>query len=528
MKLHELFPEISLNPASANDIKQWILQLAMNGKLSKDFSSQYPIQKNKISLEGYDIPNHWRIDFFKNICDFKMGKTPPSKEQIYWDGKIPWVSIADMEQNGIITETKKTLSDIGFDYSFNKIASKKGTLLMSFKLTIGKTSILGMDACHNEAIISIYPKDIISQRYLFWFLPILSNIGPQVSALMGNTLNKSKLEELVIPVPPLEEQQAIVTIIEDLFKEVDELAKQATQRIELKRSYAQAALRNLCEVDTAAEWKQLVSVFPEIFNDKQTIKTLRETILQLAVQGKLTAKWRGKSPSLSPASELLEQIKTEKAQLIKEKKIKAEKPLPKIEEDEIPFELPEGWVWTNALDISLKITDGEHATPDRTESGYKLISARNVTNEGIKLEKIDYVGESEFLRIRKRCDPQKGDILISCSGSVGRVCLVDKDDEYCMVRSAALIKQHQKLTNGTFLVYALRSTYVQEQIIEKSRSTAQSNLFLGKIKELTFPFPSLKEQEVIVEKVNALMSLCDELEREVEKREKLLGKLAIA
>lgn len=524
MKLIELFPEISLNPASSKDIKEWILQLALNGKLTKEFTSKHPNQKNKISLKGYDLPNHWRIDFFKNICDFKMGKTPPSKEQIYWDGKIPWVSIADMEHNGIITETKKTLSDIGFDYSFNKIACRKGTLLMSFKLTIGKTSILGMDACHNEAIISIYPKDNITQRYLFWFLPILSNIGPQVSALMGNTLNKSKLEELAIPIPPLEEQHAIVSIVESLFKEVDELETQAKQRIELKRSYASVALKQLCEVDTAVEWQQIVKVFPEIFNDKQTIKTLRETILQLAVQGKLTAKWRGKSPSLSPASELLEQIKAEKAQLIKEKKIKAEKPLPKIEADEIPFELPEGWVWCRLGEVT-DIQRGSSPRPKGdplyfsvTRTDFHWISIKDISKNSVNNVLLNTEEFLTFEGTKYSRYINKNEILVAVSGSTtGKSCISGING--FIYDGLAVLKQIDEGINHFFLALYMNQMY--NQMNNSKFGAAFPNINTNLLNEMIMAFPPKNEQKIIVEKVNALMGLCDELEREVEKLHRL-------
>jgi type I restriction enzyme, S subunit len=527
MKLHDLFPEISLNPASAKDIKQWILQLALNGKLSKEFSCHYPIQKNKISFFEFDIPKHWKIDFFNNICDFKMGKTPPSKEQVYWDGNTPWVSIADMEQNGIITKTKKTLSEIGFDYSFNKIACKKGTLLMSFKLTIGKTSILGIDACHNEAIISIYPKEFIYQPFLFWFLPILSNIGPQVSALMGNTLNKSKLEELVIPIPPLEEQQAIVTTVEDLFKEVDALAKQATERIALKRSYAQAALKRLCEADTAKEWQQIVSVFPEIFNDKQTIKTLRETILQLAVQGKLTAKWRSKEGGFSSleggskegdkqtAHELLAQIKAEKAQLIKDKKIKAEKPLPAIEADEIPFELPKGWVWCRLGEV-ISLKSGQDLKPEEYSDfeniGLPYITgASNLQNEKVLINRWTNAPRSIAF---------KGDLLLTCKGSgVGKMGWLNVDQAHIARQIMAI--------NSKYIELKLLKLVLDNKVsyFKQKANGLIPGIDRGTVLELIIGLPSQSEQQIIIEKVNALMGLCDKLEREVEglnKKEDLL------
>jgi type I restriction enzyme S subunit len=191
-----------------------------------------------------------------------------------------------------------------------------------------------------------------------------------------------------------------------------------------------------------------------------------------------------------------------------------------VELTEIGFTPPNNWVITYLSNISPKITDGEHATPRRSESGYYLLSARNVTNEGISLSDVDFVPEDEFLRIRNRCNPDKDDILISCSGSVGRVAIVDEDNKYVMVRSAALVKLFHSNINNQYIAYALRSPYVQSQIIQKSKTTAQANLFLGKIKELLIPLPPLKEQKRIVAKVDQLMALCDALEeRQKLKRE---------
>ena len=110
----------------------------------------------------------------------------------------------------------------------------------------------------------------------------------------------------------------------------------------------------------------------------------------------------------------------------------------------------------------------------------------------------------------------KGDILISCSGSVGRVCIVDKDEEYVMVRSAALFKPFKKYFKSKMLKYIYQSPLVQDQIIAKSKTTAQSNLFLGRIKEIIIPCIPLPEQEAIINKVDCIMQLCDDLESQVK------------
>lgn len=245
----------------------------------------------------------------------------------------------------------------------------------------------------------------------------------------------------------------------------------------------------------------------EIENQANYISKLRQSILQDAIQGKLVQQ----DLNDEPASELLKRIKSKKEQLIKEGKIKKEK---NINVDNNPkIDIPRNWSICSIQDLSLKVTDGEHATPKRSNSGYFLLSARNITNQGLKLDNVDHVEEDEFNRIRQHCNPDKNDILISCSGSVGRVCLVDKDNFYVMVRSVAMIKLHNNIC-PEYLVYVLKSDFLQKQIEQSSKVTAQANLFLGKIIELQIPLPPVEEQTRIVEKVDELMKLCDKLEIE--------------
>lgn len=153
----------------------------------------------------------------------KIGKTPARGEMTFWsDGIFPWVSIADMSDYGVITKTKEKVSKYAAQNQFGEIVSK-GTLLMSFKLTVGRTSILGVDAYHNEAIISIYPytdTDFITRNYLFYILPLLSNLGDSKDAIKGKTLNSKSLYKILIPIPPLVEQQRIVERIEALYSKL--------------------------------------------------------------------------------------------------------------------------------------------------------------------------------------------------------------------------------------------------------------------------------------------------------------------
>jgi type I restriction enzyme, S subunit len=131
----------------------------------------------------------------------------------------------------------------------------------------------------------------------------------------------------------------------------------------------------------------------------------------------------------------------------------------------------------------------------------------------------------EFSRIRKRCDPNIGDVLLSCSGSVGRAALVDKDNQYVMVRSAAMIRPKKSVLNSQFLMYALQSPILQIQIAEKSSSTAQANIFLGSIKSLVTPLPPIPEQLEIVRRVEKLFAFADQLEKRIQTSQATLERL---
>lgn len=240
-----------------------------------------------------------------------------------------------------------------------------------------------------------------------------------------------------------------------------------------------------------------------------TPQELKSSILQLAIQGMLVEQ----RPEEGTGEELYQQIQAEKKRLIQEGKIKKEKPLPEIAEDEVPFEIPEGWKWVRIQSISKKTTDGEHKTPRRVGAycGFYLLSARNIRDGEIALKDVDYVDETEYKRIALRCNPQKGDVLISCSGSVGRCAVVENDNKYVMVRSAAMVSPVNM--NSNYLMYAIRSEVVQEQIRAKIKQTAQANLFQEAIRNLAIPLPPLAEQKRIVAKIEELLPYLDRYEK---------------
>lgn len=185
-----------------------------------------------------------------------------------------------------------------------------------------------------------------------------------------------------------------------------------------------------------------------------------------------------------------------------------------------PATNPKGWKEDRIEDISLLVTDGEHITPNRTFSGIKLLSARNIQNGYIDFEAgIDFISVEEYGRIKKRCNPEFEDILISCSGSVGRVTTISTYEPFTLVRSVALIKPDKKQIQPYYLEHFLRTEYSQEMIKRYSKASSQANLFQGPIKELPVLIPSMAEQNRFVEyvkKYNQTKRLSAESERQTE------------
>ncbi len=243
-KLDEIEPIekeiINLKTNFSNNFRKSIIQSACNGSLSLQNESEsvldivdYIREKNsklKIITDDvpFQIPNNWIWIRFGDLVNFNIGKTPARADSSYWGNDYKWVSISDMVDDGYVDDTKEGVSNKSYNDIFKGNICKKGTLIMSFKLTVGRCSILNIDAFHNEGIISIYPyyESDILKKYLMKILPFMTKYGDTKGAIKGNTLNSTSLKKLLVPLPPIEEQKRIVDKIEELLpllKDVDNI-----------------------------------------------------------------------------------------------------------------------------------------------------------------------------------------------------------------------------------------------------------------------------------------------------------------
>ena len=479
-------------------LKASILKYAMQGKLveqkpedgtgedlfckmqqvSKPNKNVTPIVEEEIP---FDIPSSWKWCKFGELVDCSMGKTPPRAEPVWWQNDIHWVSISDMKDYGHISYTKEMVSQKALEEKFRGI-STKGTLLMSFKLTVGRTSILDIDAVHNEAIISIYPyvdTENYFRDYLFYILPIVTQWGDSKNAIKGKTLNSKSIANLMIPLAPLNELQRIVAKIEELLPYVD------------------------CYAAAYEKLEQFNAKFPE---------DMKKSILQYAIQGKLVEQ----RPEEGTGKELYRQIQTEKQRLTKEGKIKKEKPLPEIAENEKPYDIPDNWTWVRFGDLGSykKGPFGSAITKSmfvpKGNGAIKVYEQKNAIQKDATLGDY-YIRRDYFESKMKGFEVFPGDIIVSCAGTIGETYVMPDKFEQGIINQALM---RMKIFEPLYMPYFL--TFFDFVLKKNARSGSKGSAIKNIppfeiLKNYLVPIPPLAEQRRIVAKLEEILPLCERL-----------------
>ena len=280
-----------------------------------------------------------------------------------------------------------------------------------------------------------------------------------------------KLKSIPIPETTLEEQKRIVAKIEELLPYIDKYEKAWTKLEEFNKK------------------------FPD---------DMQKSILQMAIQGKLVEQ----RAEEGTAEELYQQIQEEKQKLIKEKKIKKQKALPEITEDEIPFDIPDSWKWVRFNDV-IDVRDGTHDSPKYHSEGVPLITSKNISSGYLDFNNVKYISKQDAEKINERSVVNNGDILFAMIGSIGNPVVVNKNREFC-VKNVALFKMYSNNINITkYLYYYL--CFAQHQLKKEASGGVQSFISLKRFREYLLPLPPLHEQQRIVKKIELLLPMCGNL-----------------
>lgn len=247
------------------------------------------------------------------------------------------------------------------------------------------------------------------------------------------------------------------------------------------------------------------------------ITRLRELILKLAMQGKLVEQ----NSNDQPAYLLLEEIEKEKERLLKSKLMKKQSSLEAIKKEQIPYSIPENWKWIKLENICTLITDGAHHTPNYIDEGIPFLSVKNLSSGKIDFNDTKFISKSEHLELIKRCNPEYNDILLTKIGTTGIAVTIDTEKEFSIFVSVALLKLVKNKVNPKFLENLINSPLVKKYSKDGTEGVGNKNLVLRKIREYIIPLPPLEEQKRIVKKINQLMLLCDKLEEERNRKNKL-------
>lgn len=500
-------------------------RLIKEGKIKK-LKKFSPIKDDEIP---YELPKEWewvRINQIVELDDNSIRRGPfgSAIRKDMFVPKGPETFKVYEQQHAI-----KKDHNLGYYYitkdKFNKLKRfeiKTGDIIISCAGTIGETYLLPENierGIINQALLKIRINNIVMTND--YFLYLFKGFGKEKvnedskgSAMKNLVSVKYLKEKIVFPLPPLNEQKRIVNKIDDLMLLCDQLEASLEKKEQSKGLVSKSMLKIIQnskdQKDLIIGFKRLVNNFKEVYTNVDNIQDLKNTILHLAVSGKLVPQ---KSDDES-ASELLKKIEVEKKRLIKEKKIRKSKKLPPIKEDEIPYDLPEGWEWVRIGDITHNFGNKK---PDKM---FCYIDVSSINNQKGTISNEYQILEPKDAPSRARRIVKEGCVIYSTVRPyLLNIAIVKNDFEYEPIVSTAfgVLNPYLNIDNR-YLYYFLRSpvfiSYVEAQMVGLAYPAInQTKLLNGLV-----PLPPIKEQKRIVKKVNDLMQLCEELESNIIKR----------
>ena len=471
-----------------DDLRAAILQAAMQGKLTEQVAEDgdasdllqkidtINLKKNnkkqkaiKPITDGetpFDIPSNWewvRLDRISNLLGgnaFKGNELLKEQKSNY----VRVIRISDFNQNGIIEKAPVFTRD---SEKYNSYVINKNDILMCMTGgTVGKCCIvkeLNEKYLLNQRVADIRVENDLEKKYIYSCLisPLIQQLINESKNSTNDNISSELIRNFLIPIPPLAEQKRIVEKVDELMARVTDLEQSADALTSLKKA------------------------FPD---------DIKASLLQAAMQGKLTKQL----PEDGSAEDLLEEIKAEKEKLFSEGKIKKQKPLTPITDDEIPFSIPENWKWVRLNDI-LDVRDGTHDSPKyvKADVGVPLVTSKNLRNGSIDYSDVKYISIADSEAINQRSKVDINDILMAMIGTIGNPVKVVEEPHYSIKNMALLKHLPENMPNMDYILQVLN--WAVSDMKKKSSGGVQKFVSLNFIREYPMPLPPLAEQKRIVE-----------------------------
>ena len=486
------------------ELKNSILQLAIQGKLveqrpeegtAEELYQQIQAEKQKLIKEGkikkekplpeiteeekpFDIPDSWKWVHVGSIFMHNTGKAmnASAKTNKKAGSVRKFITTSNVYWNEFDFSTVKEM--FFSDDELERCSITKNDLLMcEGGAYYGRTAIWNFDydICFQNHVHRLRPYSTLCLLYFYYVFNFYRNTGLMSSkgtAMPG--LSSVALHDMIIPLPPLAEQKRIVAKIEELLPLIDRYEKAWTRMEEFNKS------------------------FPG---------DMQKSLLQMAIQGKLVEQ----RPEEGTAEELYQQIQAEKQKLIKEGKIKKEKPLPEITEEEKPFDIPENWKWTFLSEVvSFQEGPGILAIDFRS-AGVPLIRIAGMQSKYVSLEGCNYLDVGMVAQKWEHFRLDLGDIVISSSASLDKIAIVDNEAVGAIPYTGLIrFKMSEAIAPG-FFVYFIKSPFYIAQINRYKTGGTIKHYGPTHLKQMVLPLPPLAEQKRIVARLEELLPLCDKL-----------------
>ena len=478
-------------------LKASILQYAIQGKLveqraeegtGEELYQQIQAEKQRLIAEKkikkektlveitedeipFDIPESWKWVRLGDCTGYSQTKPKISPKDITDDMWSLDLEDIQKESGAILTRTTASERKITGD----KVLFYKGQVLYSKLRPYLKKILIAPDngICTPELVP--FNTYLVYANYIVYVLrsPHIDYVVNSVTyGVKMPRVGTETMVNLLIPLPPLSEQKRIVAKIEELLPLIGRYAV-AYEKLE-----------------------QFNAKFPE---------DMKKSLLQYAIQGKLVEQ----RPEEGTAEELFARIQEEKQRLIAEKKIKKEKPLPEITEDEKPFDIPESWKWVRLRDIISVLGDGIHGTPQYDDTGkYFFINGNNLVKGKIVIKsdtkKVSY---EEFKKYEKPLD--ESTILVSINGTIGNYAFYN-GEPVILGKSACYFSLISGI-DKEYICRLLNTQHFLDYAVKEATQTTIKNVSLKSMRMLPVPLPPLSEQKRIVEKLEEILPLCERM-----------------
>ncbi len=538
-KLRELILELAVRgklvPQDPNDepasellkrIAAEKAELVKQGKIKK----QKPLPEISEEEKPFELPEGWEWVTLATVGEIVGGGTPKSDNPQFWaKNGIKWITPADLYglKGKYITSGARDISPAGLSNSSARLMPK-GSVLFSSRAPIGYVAIADAELSTNQGFKSCVPYIKESAEYIYYFLlASAKKIDAEASGTTFKEVSGAIVSKILLPLPPLSEQLKIVSRANELMSLCDQLEQQSLTSLDAHQQLVETLLGTLTDSQNAEElaenWTRISEHFDTLFTTEASVDALKQTILQLAVMGKLVPQ----DPNDEPASELLKRIAQEKAQLVKEGKIKKQKSLPPISDEEKPFELPEGWEWSYLSDIGILARGRSKHRPRNDPTLYAdgtipLVQTGDVARSNGCINTYSALYNQLGLSQSKLWN--KGTLCITIAANIADSGILNFDA--CFPDSVVGFTPYENEIPVLYFHYFMMT--IKSTLEKFAPSTAQKNINIDILSQLFFPCPPLEEFHRIVDKVQNLLSVCDVLRAYIQSAQQTQLQLADA